>query len=483
MSGNLNELRHHPPAPRRPRGARLRDPADVLQGHLGPDRGRHRRQPVLPRRRGLAGAVRHPAAQVRRQAARPDLLRRRPTPPPSTRSPRSSAAEGVQLVGEPGELQTAGGGYGFRFFDIDGRTIEISSRRRDPPAPRDRGGRGDPGPHLARGDEHQRPEPHPRLLREHPRLQALGHALGRAHGRDDALHAVQRLAPQPGDRARPAHLGPPRVVRDARPRRVHARHRPGDARRHQEDLGTGPPQRRQQHVLLLPRPERQHDGVHDRAREDRDRPVAPERLRHRRPDDPGPVGHRGPDVARSSPATPSTTPTRASSSPRRSDGPRQLDGKVVVVTGGARGQGAAEVAALAARGRDGGGHRRARRGGHHAGQDAGGGRPRVEYVHLDVTDPDGWAALADVAAAPSTAGSTRWSTTPASPPASGCPHVVARRLAADLRHQRHRPAARHPGAGAADAGRARRSSTSARSRRWPATRRRRTPPASGRCAA
>src|SRR4051795_11932135 len=36
-------------------------------------------------------------------------------------------AQGVQLVGEPGELQTAGGGYGFRFFDIDGRTIEVSS--------------------------------------------------------------------------------------------------------------------------------------------------------------------------------------------------------------------------------------------------------------------------------------------------------------------------------------------------------------------
>jgi catechol 2,3-dioxygenase-like lactoylglutathione lyase family enzyme len=35
--------------------------------------------------------------------------------------------QGVQLVGEPGQLQTAGGGYGFRFFDIDGRTIEISA--------------------------------------------------------------------------------------------------------------------------------------------------------------------------------------------------------------------------------------------------------------------------------------------------------------------------------------------------------------------
>src|SRR5687768_8185433 len=37
------------------------------------------------------------------------------------------AADGVQLVSEPGTLQTPGGGYGFRFFDNDGRTVEISS--------------------------------------------------------------------------------------------------------------------------------------------------------------------------------------------------------------------------------------------------------------------------------------------------------------------------------------------------------------------
>lgn len=34
---------------------------------------------------------------------------------------------GVRLVGEPERLQTPGGGYGFRFFDNDGRTIEIST--------------------------------------------------------------------------------------------------------------------------------------------------------------------------------------------------------------------------------------------------------------------------------------------------------------------------------------------------------------------
>ena len=37
------------------------------------------------------------------------------------------ANAGVQLVSEPDVLQTAGGGYGFRFFDVDGRTIEVSA--------------------------------------------------------------------------------------------------------------------------------------------------------------------------------------------------------------------------------------------------------------------------------------------------------------------------------------------------------------------
>jgi catechol 2,3-dioxygenase-like lactoylglutathione lyase family enzyme len=36
------------------------------------------------------------------------------------------ASAGVQIVSQPQKLQTAGGGYGFRFFDIDGRTVEIS---------------------------------------------------------------------------------------------------------------------------------------------------------------------------------------------------------------------------------------------------------------------------------------------------------------------------------------------------------------------
>lgn len=37
------------------------------------------------------------------------------------------AADGVRLVTEPGTLQTPGGGYGFRVFDNEGRTVEVSA--------------------------------------------------------------------------------------------------------------------------------------------------------------------------------------------------------------------------------------------------------------------------------------------------------------------------------------------------------------------
>ena len=37
------------------------------------------------------------------------------------------ASTGTQIISEPGALDTPGGGYGFRFFDIDGRVIEVSA--------------------------------------------------------------------------------------------------------------------------------------------------------------------------------------------------------------------------------------------------------------------------------------------------------------------------------------------------------------------
>lgn len=39
----------------------------------------------------------------------------------------SVAASGAGFISEPGEMKTPGGGYGFRFFDPDGRTVEVSS--------------------------------------------------------------------------------------------------------------------------------------------------------------------------------------------------------------------------------------------------------------------------------------------------------------------------------------------------------------------
>jgi catechol 2,3-dioxygenase-like lactoylglutathione lyase family enzyme len=41
------------------------------------------------------------------------------------------ASDGVRLVREPGDLQTPGGGYGFRFFDLEGRTAEVSAEVED----------------------------------------------------------------------------------------------------------------------------------------------------------------------------------------------------------------------------------------------------------------------------------------------------------------------------------------------------------------
>jgi catechol 2,3-dioxygenase-like lactoylglutathione lyase family enzyme len=36
-------------------------------------------------------------------------------------------ADGVQVISEPDKIDTPGGGYGFRFFDVDGRVVEVSS--------------------------------------------------------------------------------------------------------------------------------------------------------------------------------------------------------------------------------------------------------------------------------------------------------------------------------------------------------------------
>ena len=50
-----------------------------------------------------------------------------------TRAQRLEAA-GAKLVSRPHRLEGPGGGYGFRFFDLDGRTVEISSGVAEHPA-------------------------------------------------------------------------------------------------------------------------------------------------------------------------------------------------------------------------------------------------------------------------------------------------------------------------------------------------------------
>jgi catechol 2,3-dioxygenase-like lactoylglutathione lyase family enzyme len=159
-------------------------------------------------------------------------------------------ADGIQLVSEPGALQTAGGGYGFRFFDIDGRTIEISSdvevRQHRP---------------IEEGEAIPVRISHAVMNSSDPNAtrdfyaQKLGFKLSDSlwsQHLGEMMHFMQRLASQPGHRQGPAHLAAPRVVRDAGSRRVHAWDRARDARRLQEGVGPGPSPRRQQHLLLLP---------------------------------------------------------------------------------------------------------------------------------------------------------------------------------------------------------------------------------------
>ena len=103
------------------------------------------------------------------------------------------AAGGVQLVNEPGKLDTPGGGYGFRFFDIDGRTVEVSADVAVRAAPQDRGEGVHPGPALPRGHQLPRPGRHPRLLRAAPRLPAVRHPVHPHMGEVMYFMRMQRL--------------------------------------------------------------------------------------------------------------------------------------------------------------------------------------------------------------------------------------------------------------------------------------------------
>ena len=215
---------------------------------------------------GSPGAVRRTPAQGRREAPRPDLLRRRQhrrrrRHGRATRHRRRPARHRARQAPDPRRR--------LRLPLLRQRRPHRRGllRRRRAPAPQDRGRRVDPGQALPRRHQLAEPRGHRRLLPTPPRLRALRHPDAPAHGRDDVVPADQLVPPQPRDRPRPARRAAPRLVRDARHRRVHARHRAPAARRRREGLGTRTPHGRQQHLQLLPRPARQHRRVHDRARD------------------------------------------------------------------------------------------------------------------------------------------------------------------------------------------------------------------------
>ena len=106
----------------------LAQAARLLHQHLGPHGRAQRLRADLPRRRGLARSSTSSGCGEATDK-RIDLIsfgaahrRRRRHPRRRSWPPTAS-----QLVSEPGTLQTPGGGYGFRFFDNEGRTVEISS--------------------------------------------------------------------------------------------------------------------------------------------------------------------------------------------------------------------------------------------------------------------------------------------------------------------------------------------------------------------
>lgn len=99
---------------------------DFYAACLGPDQGRRGLRHLLPRRRGLPEqyVVRLRKADEKRL----DLVSYGAASPADVDTlAEQLLAGGVELVTQPGKVDTPGGGYGFRFFDVDGRTIEVSA--------------------------------------------------------------------------------------------------------------------------------------------------------------------------------------------------------------------------------------------------------------------------------------------------------------------------------------------------------------------
>ena len=211
---------------------------DFFTGTWGPTAEHSDTGLDLPGRRGIARAVHRPAAAVRRQAHRPHRVRRgerrpRRCPGGPARPGRGTADQRTRRAGDTGRRLRV------PVLRPQGPHRGDQLRRRGPRAPEDRGRRVDPGPAVARRRQLGLPRGHRGVVPAGPGLRAVRHPHPSAHGRDDVVPADQQLAPQPRRRLLPAPVAAPRLVRAARHRRVHARHRQAAPRRGGEDLGTG----------------------------------------------------------------------------------------------------------------------------------------------------------------------------------------------------------------------------------------------------
>ena len=313
----------HPPAARRPRRARLRQAARLLRRHLGPHQGR-------PTDSGISflaaeGSPEQYVVRLRKaDEKRLDLVSFGAATPADVDTLAEQLARRRRAAGLASPARSTPPAAA----TASASSTTTAAPSRSPPTSRSgstaRSRRGESIPvrlsHVVINSAD--PEAHRRLLRAPPRLRALRHPHAPAHGRDHVVHADQHLAPQHGDRPRPARLAAPRLF-EMRGIDEYMRGTGRLLRAGVEKIwGPGRHMAGNNTFTLLPRPARQHRRVHDRAGDARRGHLAPAHLRLHRARGHRPVGHRQPDERVRRQGVVQRPRHAACSSPRRSDAVR-----------------------------------------------------------------------------------------------------------------------------------------------------------------
>ena len=241
---------------------------------------------------GLTRAVRRPRPPRAGEAPGSRRVRCRR---PGVRRPAgrpASPARTSPWCPSPTPCRRPGGGYGFRFFDLEGRTVEVSTEvedrahrrveeKEDIPVRLSHVVLNSPDPEKMRAWYEQHLDfrlsdtlvhPHMGGLMWFMRINSRHHSMAIARCPHTSLHHASFELRGIDEYMR----GSGRLMRAGGP----------------EDLGPRAPPRRRQHVHVLPRPQREHDGVHDRARGARRGHLAPQPARHEPARGVRPVGHR-----------------------------------------------------------------------------------------------------------------------------------------------------------------------------------------------